>query len=46
MTMKRISVFIARPQYAALHALAHHRGLKLAELIRRAIEQFLKTEKD
>jgi hypothetical protein len=46
MTMKRISVFIAVPQYTALHALAHHRGLTLAELIRRAIEQFLKAEKE
>jgi hypothetical protein len=44
--MQRLSVFITVPQYRALQQLAQHRGCKLAELIRRAIEQFLKTEKE
>ena len=44
--MQRISVFLTVPQYRALRALASQRGYKLAELIRRAIEQFLKAEKE
>jgi hypothetical protein len=43
--MQRISVFIAVPQYRALQAMSQARGYTLAELIRRAIEQFLKAEK-
>ena len=44
--MHRISMFITVPQYQALRAMAQHRGCKFAELIRRAIEQFLKAEKE
>lgn len=44
--MQRISVFLSVPQYRALQAIAHERGLTFAELVRRAIDQFLKTEKD
>jgi hypothetical protein len=44
--MHRLSVFITVPQYRALQALVQQRGCTLAELIRRAIEQFLKTEKE
>jgi len=44
--MKRISTYIAQPQYQALLAMARERGLTFAELLRRAIEQFLKAEKE
>lgn len=44
--VQRISVFLTVPQYRALRDLASQRGYKLAELIRRAIEQFLKAEKE
>lgn len=43
--MQRISVFLSVPQYRALKTMAQQRGLTLAELIRRAIDQFLATEK-
>lgn len=43
--MQRLSVFITVPQYVALQTMAQQRGCKFAELIRRAIEQFLKSEK-
>lgn len=43
--MQRIAVFLTVPQYRALQALASQRGYKLAELIRRAIDQFLSAEK-
>ena len=43
--MQRISVFLSVPQYRGLKSMAQARGLTLAELIRRAIEQFLKAEK-
>lgn len=44
--MQRISLFLTVPQYRALRALASQRGCKLAELIRRAIDQFLTAIKE
>jgi predicted transcriptional regulator len=44
--MQRISLFLPTPQVEALQAMARERDMKLAELIRRAIEQFLKAEKE
>ena len=44
--MKRISVYLALPQYRALVGMSKTRGLTFAELLRRAIEQFLKAEKE
>lgn len=44
--MKRISVYIALPQYRALVGMAKTRGLTFAEVLRRAIDQFLHTEKE
>jgi predicted DNA-binding protein len=44
--MQRISVFLSVPQYRALKQLSQQRGLTLAELIRRAIDHFLQTEKE
>ena len=44
--MQRISLFLPTPQVEALQAMARERDMKLAELIRRAIEQFLKHEKE
>jgi hypothetical protein len=39
--MKRISVFLTEGQIAALQQGAHETGLKFAELVRRAIDQYL-----
>lgn len=43
--MTRRNVFLADPQYAALEKLAKKTGLTVAELIRRAIDEFLRTNK-
>ena len=44
--MKRISVYIALPQYRALVGMSRARGLTFAELLRRALEQFINHEKE
>lgn len=44
--MQRISLFVPTPQYSALQALAKARDVKIAELIRRAIEELLKHAKE
>jgi predicted DNA binding CopG/RHH family protein len=43
--MRRVNVFLSEPQIAALKALSEKTGLAYAELIRRAIDMFLKTRK-
>jgi hypothetical protein len=40
--MKRISFFITIPQYQALKRLSQKLGMGIAELIRRAVDDFLK----
>lgn len=43
--MKRINFYIPDPMLEKLQALADQQDVALAELIRKAIEQFLKTQK-
>lgn len=43
--MTRRNVFLADPQYAALEKLATKTGLTVAELIRRAIDDYLTSQK-
>ena len=43
--MKRINFYIPAPMLEKLQALADQQDVALAELIRKAIEQFLKTQK-
>lgn len=40
--MKRISIFLGEPQVAAFQALANERGRPYAELIREALDVFLR----
>jgi metal-responsive CopG/Arc/MetJ family transcriptional regulator len=42
--MDRLQMFIPRPLLKALKALAKKRDVSVAELIRRAIEDYLKKE--
>jgi predicted DNA-binding protein len=42
--MKRISVHLSDQQRERLSRLSDHNGLKVAELIRRAIDTYLDTE--
>lgn len=44
--MKRITVFLTLPQSKALSQMARSRGLTFAEMLRRAIDQFLTTVKE
>jgi predicted DNA-binding ribbon-helix-helix protein len=39
--MKRISLFLPDPQIAALRKIAEEKGMTVAELIRRAIDEWL-----
>jgi hypothetical protein len=43
--MKRISVLLSIPQLTALKALAQKLGLSFSEVLRRAIDAYLKQEK-
>jgi len=43
--MKRIDTYITLQQIAELKALAKKTGLKVAELIRRAIDEYLEKRK-
>ena len=43
--MKRISLFLSVQQYDALKRLSERLGLSVSELIRRAIDAFLRQEK-
>jgi predicted DNA binding CopG/RHH family protein len=43
--MQRISLFLSKKQLAALKQLSKRTGLPYGELIRRAIDQFLRGEK-
>jgi len=43
--MTRYNVHLPAQQLAALRKLAEERGISVAELIRRAIEEFLRREK-
>jgi predicted DNA binding CopG/RHH family protein len=40
--MKRITVFISQPQFAALKRLAQAQGISFAEVLRRALDAFLR----
>lgn len=40
--MKRISVFVAEPQYRAFQELATERGVPYSELIREALSRYLR----
>jgi len=42
-TMKRVTYHLTEPQIKALRKLAKKTGLSVAELIRRAIDRFLKA---
>jgi hypothetical protein len=44
--MHRLNMYITQPQYQALLTRANQDGCTISELIRRAIEQFLKAEKE
>ena len=44
--MKRISLFITLPQYHAIRSNARRLGMGLAELIRRAIAEYLERHDD
>ena len=43
--MKRINFYIPDPMLAKLQALADQQDVALAELLRKAIEMFLKSQK-
>jgi hypothetical protein len=42
--MVRLNHYLTGPQVEALHALAERTGLSLAELVRRAVDAYLKAE--
>lgn len=44
--MKRTSLFLPEPMLVQLAALAKQRGTPMAELVRQALEQFLKEKRD
>lgn len=44
MAMKRIALFISFPQYEALQALAKKLGLRFSEVVRRALDEYLKQQ--
>ena len=41
--MKRLNFFLSDKQIAALKSIAEQTGISLSEVIRRAIDQFIKT---
>jgi len=43
--MKRISLFLSVPQFQALRALAKKLGLSFSEVVRRALDEFLKQQR-
>ena len=43
--MKRTNIYLTEPSGQKLQALAEKTGLSMAELIRRAIDDFLKKQK-
>ena len=43
--MKRINFYIPDPTLEKLQSLANQQDVSVAELIRRALEQFLKTQR-
>ena len=43
--MKRTNIYLTEPSVAQLQALSAKTGLSVAELIRRAIDDFLKKQK-
>ena len=43
--MKRTNIYLTEPSVAQLQALSKETGLSVAELIRRAIDDFLKKQK-
>lgn len=44
--MKRVSMFLTEQQIAALQALAAETGLKIAELVRRLLDQGLEARRE
>jgi predicted DNA binding CopG/RHH family protein len=43
--MKRINIHLSEQQIAALKALAQKTGLRVAEIVRRAVDAYLRREK-
>jgi predicted DNA binding CopG/RHH family protein len=43
--MQRVNMFLSLQQLAALKALSQKTGITYSELVRRAIDRFLKTQK-
>jgi predicted transcriptional regulator len=43
--MKRTNIYLSEPSVGKLQELAKQTGLSVAELIRRAIDEFLKKQK-
>jgi len=43
--MNRVNMYIPTPMLASLRALATERGISVAELVRRAVEDFLRRQK-
>jgi Ribbon-helix-helix protein, copG family len=44
LAMKRIALFLSVPQYEALAALAKKLGLSFSEVVRRALDHYLKQQ--
>lgn len=42
--MKRVTLYISDPQYSGVQELAEQRGRPYSELIREALEQYLRRE--
>ncbi len=42
--MKRVTLYIAEPQYKQFQALAERQGRPYSELIRQALDQYLRQE--
>lgn len=43
--MERTNIYLPKPALALLRALAQERGIPVAELVRRAIDEWLKRQK-
>ena len=43
--MKSVNIYLSEPQIAALKVLSEKSGLAYSELIRRAVDQYLKEQK-
>jgi len=43
--MERTNIYLPKPMLDRLRAIAEQRGVSVAELVRRAVEDFLKRQK-